>query len=129
MTSHPKADWQVQSLEEIEQILKQSMLEIKERYKVKSLGIFGSYVRKEAKQSSDLDLLVEFHQAPSLLQFIRMEDELSEKLGIKVDLVMKKALKTHIGRRVMAEVKDLNYGAFRIISTTSPENSPIPDQP
>lgn len=71
---------------------------------VKSLGIFGSYVRKEAKKSSDLDVLVEFHQAPSLLQFIRMEDELSEKLGIKVDLVMKKALKTHIGRRIMAEV-------------------------
>jgi predicted nucleotidyltransferase len=104
MTSQPKADRQVQSLEEIEQILKKSMPEIKERYKVKSLGIFGSYVRKEAKRSSDLDLLVEFHQAPSLLQFIRMEDELSEKLGKKVDLVMKKALKTHIGRRVMAEV-------------------------
>ncbi|MDD4651792.1 MAG: nucleotidyltransferase family protein [Methanothrix sp.] len=80
------------------------MLEITERYRVKSLGIFGIYVRREAKQSSGLDLLVEFHQAPSLLQFIRMEDELSEKLGIKVDLVMKKALKTHIGRRVMTEV-------------------------
>lgn len=104
MANQHKADRQVQSLEEIEQILKQSMPEIKERYKVKSLGIFGSYVRMEAKRTSDLDLLVEFHQAPSLLQFIRMEDELSEKLGIKVDLVMKKALKPYIGRRVMAEV-------------------------
>ena len=44
-----------------------------------------------------MDILVEFIRAPSLLEFIRMEDELSEKLGIKVDLVMKKALKTHIG--------------------------------
>jgi predicted nucleotidyltransferase len=104
MASQPKANWQFRSLEEIEAVLKQSMPEITERYKVKSLGIFGSYVRKEAKKSSDLDLLVEFHQAPSLLQFIRMEDELSEKLGIKVDLVMKKALKTHIGRRILAEV-------------------------
>lgn len=104
MASSPKANWQVRSLEEIEQVLKQSMPEIAERYKVKSLGIFGSYVRREAKKSSDLDILVEFHQAPSLLQFIRMEDELSEKLGIKVDLVMKKSLKTHIGRRILAEV-------------------------
>ena len=113
MASHPKANRQVRSLEEIEEVLKQSMPEITERYKVKSLGIFGSYVRKEAKKSSDLDILVEFHQAPSLLQFIRMEDELSEKLGIKVDLVIKKALKTHIGRRILAEVKDLDYGAVQ----------------
>ena len=104
MASKPKTNWQGRSLEDIEQVLKQSMPEVTERYKVKSLGIFGSYVRKEAKKSSDLDILVEFHQAPSLLEFIRMEDELSEKLGIKVDLVMKKALKTHIGQRILAEV-------------------------
>jgi uncharacterized protein len=104
MASQPKANWQARPLEEIEQVLKRSLPEIKERYKVKSLGIFGSYVRKEAIESSDLDILVEFTRAPSLLEFIRMEDELSEKLGIKVDLVMKKALKTHIGRRILAEV-------------------------
>ena len=67
MASQPKANRQASSLEEIEQILKQSMPEITERYKVKSLGIFGSYVRRDAKKSSDLDILVEFHQAPSLL--------------------------------------------------------------
>jgi predicted nucleotidyltransferase len=104
MASRPKANWQARSLEEISLVLKQSMPEIKERYKVKSLGIFGSYVRREARKSSDLDILVEFDQAPSLLEFIRMEDESSEKLGIKVDLVMKRALKTHIGRRILAEV-------------------------
>ena len=104
MANPPKANWQARSLEEISLVLKQSMPEIKERYGVLSLGIFGSYVRSDAKKSSDLDILVEFDQAPSLLEFIRMEDELSEKLGIKVDLVMKKALKTHIGRRILAEV-------------------------
>jgi predicted nucleotidyltransferase len=104
MASQPKANWQARSLEEISLVLKRSLPEIKERYNVKSLGIFGSYVRKEAIESSDLDILVEFTRAPSLLEFIRMEDELSEKLGIKVDLVMKKALKTHIGRRILAEV-------------------------
>ena len=83
MANPPIDNWQTRSLEEISLVLKQSMPEIKERYGVLSLGIFGSYVRSDAKKSSDLDILVEFDQAPSLLEFIRMEDELSEKLGIK----------------------------------------------
>jgi predicted nucleotidyltransferase len=104
MASLSKAKRQGRSLEEIRQILRQSMPEIADRYKVKSLGIFGSYVHGEARKSSDVDILVEFDRAPSLLEFIRMEDDLSEKLGIKVDLVMKKALKPHIGHRILEEV-------------------------
>jgi hypothetical protein len=104
MESKPKAEHQARSLEEAMQILQQSMPDIKERYKVKYLGIFGSYVRREEKKSSDLDLLVEFYNAPSLLKFIALEDELSEKTGIKVDLVMKSALKPYIGSRILAEV-------------------------
>ncbi len=104
MANPDKSNRQARSLDEIRQILKQSMPEITNRYKVKSLGVFGSYVRGDAKRSSDLDILVEFHQAPSLLEFIRMEDDLSNKLGIKVDLVMKKTLKPHIGQRILAEV-------------------------
>jgi predicted nucleotidyltransferase len=80
------------------------MPEITARYKVLSLGVFGSYVRGDARESSDLDILVEFDQAPSLLKLIRMEDDLSERLGIKVDLVMKKALKPRIGQRILSEV-------------------------
>ena len=104
MASSTESNWQARSLEEIRHVLQQSMPEIENRYKVKSLGIFGSYVRGDVKRSSDLDILVEFHQAPSLLEFIRMEDDLSSKLGIKVDLVMKKSLKPHIGRQILAEV-------------------------
>jgi len=51
-----------------------------------------------------VDILVEFYQAPSLLVFIRLEDDLSEWLGVMVDLVMKKALKPHIERRILEEV-------------------------
>ena len=104
MAGSTKDQWQGRSLEEIRQILRQSMPELEDRYKVKSLGIFGSYIRGEAKRSSDLDILVEFDQAPSLFAFIRMEDDLSDRLGIKVDLVMKKALRHHIGRRILEEV-------------------------
>jgi predicted nucleotidyltransferase len=58
MASSARSNWQARLLDEIKQILKQSMPEITNRYKVKSLGIFGSYVRGDAKRSSDLDILV-----------------------------------------------------------------------
>ena len=60
------------------------------KWKVKSLGIFGSYVRGEARKSSDLDLLVEIDDPKmGLLRFIALENYLSDLLGVKVDLVEK----------------------------------------
>jgi len=79
--------------------------DLRKRYGVRSLGIFGSYVRGEQQPDSDLDLLVEFDdRALSLLDFIRVENELSDLLNLKVDLVEKRALKPHIGRRILSEV-------------------------
>ena len=86
------------------EILREYKQELKERYKVRSLGIFGSYVRNEQKKGSDLDILVEFDEPPSLLRFLQLEHYLSDLLGIKVDLVMKDALKPAIGRRILSEV-------------------------
>jgi len=77
---------------------------LKEKFRVKKIGIFGSYSRGEQKKSSDIDILVEFYEAPSLLKFIAMENYLSEILGIKVDLVMKNSLKYYIGKRILNEV-------------------------
>lgn len=77
---------------------------IHERYKVASLGVFGSYVRKEQGEGSDLDVLVTFHETPSLLRFVELENFLSDELGVKVDLVMRDALKPEIGRRIMHQV-------------------------
>ena len=56
------------------------------------IGIFGSYARNEQKKNSDIDILVKFNKGITLLQLIRIENELSEKLGIKVDLVTEGAL-------------------------------------
>lgn len=56
--------------EEIKQWLMQHKLLLKERYKVSEIGIFGSYVRQEQTENSDVDLLVEFSEIPSLLKFI-----------------------------------------------------------
>lgn len=78
--------------------------ELRARYGVQSLSVFGSYVRGEQEAHSDLDLLVEFDDRPlSLFGFVRLENELTDALGIKVDLVEKRALKSHIGRYIMDE--------------------------
>jgi predicted nucleotidyltransferase len=85
-------------------ILKKQMPELAERYKVKSLGIFGSYVRNEHSRRSDLDILVEFEQAPDLFEFMDLEEHLAKRLGVKVDLVPRRALKGDIGARILREV-------------------------
>jgi len=74
-------------------------------YSPLKVGIFGSFARGENKQGSDIDILVEFKNTPSLLQVIKIENELSELLGIKVDLLTKGALKN---KRVRKSIqKDL----------------------
>ena len=85
-------------------ILRKHLPELRERYSVKSLGVFGSYVRGEQKKRSDLDVLVEFDQSPTLLEFVHLKRYLSELVGISVDLVLKKTLKPNIGRYILAEV-------------------------
>jgi len=77
---------------------------LKEKFKVKRIGIFGSYLRGEEKKGSDLDILVEFEEEPGLFEFLELEDYLSKILKIKVDLVMKNALKPIIGKHILSEV-------------------------
>jgi uncharacterized protein len=86
----------------IESIRQQIPL-LKERYRVESLRVFGSYVRHEQRPDSDLDVLVTFSDPPSLLKFIELENYLSDKLGVKIDLVMKDSLKPRIGQRILSE--------------------------
>jgi predicted nucleotidyltransferase len=76
-------------------------------YGVRTLGLFGSYVRNQQGPKSDIDILVEFEAPIGLLRFNRLERQLGEILGGKVDLVMKSALKPHIGRRILEEVVPL----------------------
>ncbi len=78
--------------------------ELEEKFGVKEIGVFGSYVRGEATEKSDVDILVDFYEVPSLLKFIELEEYLEDLLGIKVDLVMKSALKPKIGEHVRREV-------------------------
>lgn len=76
-------------------------------YSVSGLGIFGSVVRAEAGPHSDIDLLVNFSKPVSLFEFVDLEEFLSEKMGHKIDLVMKTNLKRRLGERILAEVRYL----------------------
>ncbi|MDQ1276805.1 MAG: uncharacterized protein QG610_2383 [Euryarchaeota archaeon] len=85
-------------------IISQHLPKLTQEYNISYLGIFGSYVRGEQKEDSDLDILVEFSKEPDLLEFVGLKQELSEILGVEVDLVMKSALKPRIGKRILEEV-------------------------
>jgi predicted nucleotidyltransferase len=90
--------------EEIMRTLALHKQEISERFKVKDLGIFGSYVHNAQKKRSDVDILVEFKEPVGLFEFMDLQEYLEGILARKVDLVSKKALKPRIGKRVLAEV-------------------------
>ena len=94
----------MKNLEEIKVILRQHHSELESRFKVKNIGVFGSYVRGEQKKRSDIDILITFKGSVDLIQFIQLENHLSELLGVKVDLVTKGALKPYIGKRILEEV-------------------------
>lgn len=69
-------------------------------FQPREIGIFGSYARNEATATSDLDILVSFDKRVNLFELIGMEQELSERLGIKVDLVTRNSLSPLLTSRV-----------------------------
>ncbi|MDQ6733582.1 MAG: nucleotidyltransferase family protein [Nitrospirota bacterium] len=87
--------------------LRRQLPNLKTRFRVQYLGLFGSYVQGTPRKHSDLDVLVEFSDEPSLFEFIELESHLSDLLGVKVDLVMKGTLKPLIGRQILSEVVGL----------------------
>ena len=82
-------------------IEEQSLL--KKEYQDKTIGIFGSYARDEQTETSDVDVLVEFESPIGFFKFMKLEDYLSEKLGLKVDLVTPDALKPLIKSNILEE--------------------------
>ena len=77
--------------------------ELRQRH-VTSLALFGSVARDEARPDSDVDLLVEFDETPSLLTLIALEQKLSELLGAEVDLVPRGALRPAFRPGVAADL-------------------------
>jgi len=73
-------------------------------YGVKKIGIFGSYARGEAVPGSDLDIVVEFTGRKSLLDIVGIEQDLSEILGIKVDMLTEKFISPYLIDRIRKEM-------------------------
>lgn len=94
----------MKTMSEIKKVLEQQKPALAKRFKVGEIGIFGSYLRGEQTAASDLDLVVSFREPVSLLEFVHLENHLSDVLGVKVDLVMKSALKPRIGKHILEEV-------------------------
>ena len=97
------------TLAEIKQILQTQKPYLVEKYGVTEIGVFGSYVRGEQRPDSDLDVLIELERPPriSLMGLVELEDYLSDLLGLKVDVAIKKNLRKRIGQRILQEVVPL----------------------
>ncbi|MEO0090559.1 MAG: nucleotidyltransferase family protein [candidate division WOR-3 bacterium] len=93
----------MKNIEEIIKIIRKHKKELEEKFKVKSIAIFGSYVRNEQNEKSDIDILVEFSE-PVGFEFFRLARFLEEILGTKVDLVTFDAIKPNRRKYIMEEL-------------------------
>jgi len=94
------------TLNEITDIIKKHKAELQKKYKVKDIGIFGSYVRGEQKIRSDVDILVEFNEEdiPGLYKFIEFEHYIEKIIRKKVDLVRRGAIRSELKDIILDEV-------------------------
>ena len=86
------------------EVLRTIKPELEREYHVAEIGLFGSFARGEEQKTSDVDILVEFSRPVGMFKFLELEEYLESKIGKKVDLVSRKALKPYIGRRILNEV-------------------------
>ncbi|MGD0282345.1 MAG: nucleotidyltransferase family protein [Dissulfurispiraceae bacterium] len=92
------------TLDEIKKIIDEHRLELREKYKISEIGVFGSYVRGEQKEKSDVDILVVFEEPISLLDLVGAENYISDLVGTKVDLLPKKDVRHELKEIILNEV-------------------------
>jgi len=85
-----KSGKSMRNLNEILRLLKENDRILEEKFKVKSIGVFGSVTRGEQKETSDIDIIVEFSE-PVGWEIVDFQDFLEKLLGVRVDVVTKKA--------------------------------------
>lgn len=96
----------MKTIADIKTILQAQKPDLAQKYGVVEVGIFGSYVRGEQRPDSDIDILIELQEPPrvDLFDLVNLEHDLSDLLGVKVDVAIKKNLRKRIGRRILSEV-------------------------
>jgi uncharacterized protein len=93
-------------VDEIKDAVRGMLSDLKARWPVSYVGVFGSWARREQGEGSGLDLLVDFDR-PVGFELVAFKDELERRLGLPVDLVMRGSLRRRIGRRILDEVQPL----------------------
>ncbi len=93
----------MKTIDEIKDLISINKEILKERYKIKEISIFGSYIRGEQIETSDIDILVDFERPVSLLHIISFENYLSDLLGIKVDVIPKRNIRKEIKQDILKE--------------------------
>jgi predicted nucleotidyltransferase len=92
-------------LNEIMAVLKKQKKLLEKKYKIKEIGIFGSYTRGDQTPQSDLDILVDYaDDSVDIFDFLDLKEYLSDLMQIDVDLVMKDGLKPIMGKDILEEV-------------------------
>jgi uncharacterized protein len=94
----------MKTLDEIKQILSERKSWLCETYQITELGIFGSYARGEQTQNSDVDVLIDYEQSPTLFKLVNLRNYLKDLTGLSVDIVTKNGLKPGVRERVLSEV-------------------------
>jgi predicted nucleotidyltransferase len=97
----------MKSLDDVRAELRAMLPELRRRYPISYLGLFGSWVRGKQRPDSDLDVLVEFDGPIDLFAYVRLQEEIAERIGIPVDLVHRKGLKPFIGANILREVEEV----------------------
>jgi uncharacterized protein len=93
----------MRTLDEIIAQLRRVQPDLRRRYPIRELGIFGSNVRGEQTQDSDVDILVNLDDGIGLLELAGLQHDLSEALGARVDLVMRDAIRRGVAQRILSE--------------------------
>jgi predicted nucleotidyltransferase len=91
------------NLDDISRVLKEHKTEVRRKYSVSKIGIFGSYVRGEQKERSDIDILVSFSGIPDIFKYMELEEYLKRLLRRKVDLVRREAIRPELKSRILKE--------------------------
>ncbi len=93
----------MKTLEQTIDILEKHKEDLKKRYKIRGLSIFGSYTRGEQKKGSDLDLIADFEEPVSLLELVSAEIYLSKILKRKVDLIPREDIRPELKESILRE--------------------------
>ncbi len=97
----------MKNIEKLKEKIKSQKNYIHNKYEVQKIGLFGSYVRGEENKDSDIDILIELSKPIGLIEYIQLEDYLSDILNTKVDLVLKEGLKPALKDKILDEVEYL----------------------